>query len=149
MNIYNGGASGISPQIGNLNSFRIRVSDGSGFYRFITDFHNLESTFVESGIMAGFPLSISHNNEWITATNNLFADGQSMHSITFSTSSELSQIEILTNADSSVGTGYFSIDEIETFGVAVPEPSAYALLLGASLLLLRIIRKKKERSFKE
>ena len=51
-----------------------------------------------------------------------------MHAITFSTSMELRQIDILTDADSSVGADsqYFSIDEIETYGVAVPEASTYA-----------------------
>ena len=152
LNIYHGANSGaynVAPFMRNLNQYRIYVlEDASDGYRKVAEFKNLESTYVQPvgsqpvGITPGESLAISHNNEWINADSHSFAYGQIMHSITFSTTTDLSQIQIFTNSNTSPGTGSFSINEIETFGVAVPEPSTLALLLGIGALLIPIIHKK-------
>ena len=85
-------------------------------------------------------MSISaDSNGLITATPSV-SGVQSMHTIVFSASSDIRTIQILTSPSSSVES-HFSIDEVQTFGVVVPEPSTYALLLGGFILLIGLVRR--------
>ena len=146
MKIYNGNALG--GDVGNLTEFRVQTLGEGDFisnFATVTDFHRLASKQVETGERLG----ISSNNGIISTTVSETHNEQSMHTLVFSAPLNTRTIRILTDgSDSSDRPLYlYSIDEIETFGIAVPEPSTYALSLGAlsllSLLFVRITHKRR------
>lgn len=68
---------------------------------------------------------------------------QAIHSITFSVSNSILVLRLRLPEGYTVDDSFFFlVNEITTSAIAVPEPSTYALLLGASLLALTVIRKR-------
>lgn len=120
-----------------LNAFYLYVANTGESFTRITEFDSLSSS------QGSTALSISSDQNGLITSSDVDDDlGQVVHTIVFSAPHTTRSIQLQTALRAPAT--YISVEEVITSAsaIAVPEPSSYALLLGASLLALTIIRKR-------
>lgn len=140
LRIYTGIGVFENPDFGDLQNFYLSVADANNdFDSFVTSYDRLSSLQISDSSA----LAISSDSSGLITSAN--SDGQALHTIVFTAAHTTRRIQLQSTSDATTDPAIlFSIEEIDTSALAipVPEPSTYALLLGASLLALRIIRKR-------
>lgn len=139
LTIYSGFAT-----LDDLNKFSLSVAgEGEDFSSYVTNFDSLSSVqnhFFESTKT----LTISSDASGLITVEDPRQEIQniSIHSIVFTVPHTVRRIQIETPIEADGFPSTFLINEIETSAVAVPEPSTFALLLGASVIGFGIFLRK-------
>jgi hypothetical protein len=142
VSIYTGLLTGSFPGASNgnyreLNAFYLYVANAGESFTRITEFDSLSSS------QGSTVLSINSDQNGLITSSDVDDDlGQVVHTIVFSAPHTTRGIQLQTGLRAPAS--YISVEEVITSAsaIAVPEPSTHALLLGASLLALTIIRKR-------
>lgn len=140
LRIYTGIGVFENSDFGELQNFYLRVADANDDFDTVVTSYDSLSTLQVSDSTA---LSISSDSSGLITSAN--SDGQALHTIVFTAAHTTRRIQLESTSDATTDPAIlYSIEEIETSAVAipVPEPSTFALLLGASVIGFGILLRK-------
>lgn len=128
-----------------LSRYSIQVSDNGDSFNTVRDFDAVSASMISYNPSSSTELDTTIDASGLISMEDAFNNGlnQAIHSITFSVSNSIRVLRLRLPEGYTVDDSFFFlVNEITTSAIAVPEPSTYALLLGASLLALTVIRKR-------
>ena len=128
-----------------LSCYSIQVSDNGDSFNTVRDFDAVSASMISYNPSSSTELDTTIDASGLISMEDAFNNGlnQAIHSITFSVSNSILVLRLRLPEGYTVDDSFFFlVNEITTSAIAVPEPSTYALLLGASLLALTVIRKR-------